>query len=371
MTPRHPGDGSRHHRTSSEGDSSSTSMAPPGATPSGNAVPSSVRKHYDKEKSERRKSKKSLYAKIKKEEDEQMAELAKRYRDRAKERREGVAPEASGGGGGGGGSSGGTTSTNSRESELLTSQGAYRAVAPDFRGNMDAAERRKQLIQESKFLGGDMEHTHLVKGLDYALLQKVKSEIDTNPEDELMGMEVEDESTAEKDNNNGSSKEMNKSSGSVGSKESVAAGVAAALKKEKATSAAAAVADLESQFTTKLGRNVFRVLFRSAVPERNELFVPGRMAYVMDLEEEYAESDIPTTLIRSKADVPLAEGQATLTTNDIVINKLAQILSYLRQGAKTKKKKANKEAASASGSGSGNKAGDREKVLCNKDRISV
>lgn len=28
-------------------------------------------------------------------------------------------------------------------------------------------------IQESKFLGGDMEHTHMVKGLDYALLQKV------------------------------------------------------------------------------------------------------------------------------------------------------------------------------------------------------
>ena len=35
------------------------------------------------------------------------------------------------------------------------------------------AERRKQAIQESKYLGGDMEHTHLVKGLDYALLEKV------------------------------------------------------------------------------------------------------------------------------------------------------------------------------------------------------
>ena len=35
------------------------------------------------------------------------------------------------------------------------------------------AERRKQIIQESKYLGGDMEHTHLVKGLDYALLDKV------------------------------------------------------------------------------------------------------------------------------------------------------------------------------------------------------
>ena len=36
-----------------------------------------------------------------------------------------------------------------------------------------AAEQRRLAIQESKFLGGDMEHTHLVKGLDFALLQKV------------------------------------------------------------------------------------------------------------------------------------------------------------------------------------------------------
>ena len=34
-------------------------------------------------------------------------------------------------------------------------------------------KKRKQTIEESKFLGGDIEHTHLVKGLDYALLQKV------------------------------------------------------------------------------------------------------------------------------------------------------------------------------------------------------
>lgn len=36
------------------------------------------------------------------------------------------------------------------------------------------AKKRKQAIEESKFLGGDIEHTHLVKGLDYALLQKVR-----------------------------------------------------------------------------------------------------------------------------------------------------------------------------------------------------
>ena len=33
------------------------------------------------------------------------------------------------------------------------------------------------MIQESKYLGGDMEHTHLVKGLDFALLQKVRATV--------------------------------------------------------------------------------------------------------------------------------------------------------------------------------------------------
>ena len=42
-------------------------------------------------------------------------------------------------------------------------------MAPDVKGNFDAAERRRQMIQESKFLGGDMEHTHLVKGKAHCL----------------------------------------------------------------------------------------------------------------------------------------------------------------------------------------------------------
>lgn len=69
------------------------------------------------------------------------------------------------------------------------------------------------------------------------------------------------------------------------------------------------------------------------------MFAPGRLAYCIELDDELADSDIPTTLIRSKADVPLLENSATLTTNDIVINKLAQILSYLRHGRHGKKGK--------------------------------
>merc|ERR1712021_18191 len=93
----------------------------------------------------------------KRQEDDKMAELAAKYRDRAKERRDG--------------------GPGSDRPDDVSGSGAYRAVAPDVKGNFDAAERRRQMIQESKFLGGDMEHTHLVKGLDFALLQKVRSEI--------------------------------------------------------------------------------------------------------------------------------------------------------------------------------------------------
>eukprot|EP01047_Picozoa_sp_COSAG01_P080267 COSAG01_NODE_15536_length_1326_cov_1.149959_1_plen_207_part_10 len=41
-----------------------------------------------------------------------------------------------------------------------------------------AATAEKITMEASKFLGGDLEHTHLVKGLDFALLKKVRSDID-------------------------------------------------------------------------------------------------------------------------------------------------------------------------------------------------
>ena len=63
------------------------------------------------------------------------------------------------------------------------------------------------------------------------------------------------------------------------------------------------------------------------------------IAYIVELEEDVAESsnvnDIPTTIIRSKQDIAAGAASAASlsnSTNDIVINKLTQILSYLRAG---------------------------------------
>ena len=61
------------------------------------------------------------------------------------------------------------------------------------------------------------------------------------------------------------------------------------------------------------------------------------MAYIVDLTNE-EDVDVPITSIRSKADCPNNESHNSLTTNDIVINKLTQILSYLRNGKRDAKK---------------------------------
>ncbi len=122
----------------------------------------SSKKKFANEAAERRKEKKLYYASLMKEVKEREAELAEKYRDRAKERRENI--------------------KTGNEPDFVSTTQNFRSVAPDF-SLTENAERRRQIIEESKFLGGDLEHTHLVKGLDYALLQKIKAELEKKQED--------------------------------------------------------------------------------------------------------------------------------------------------------------------------------------------
>ena len=86
------------------------------------------------------------------------------------------------------------------------------------------------------------------------------------------------------------------------------------------------------QLRHPMAKNINRVLFEQEIPKQIENFLEGRMAYVFELEDEYAESDIPTTLMRSKADCPDLLDSLSKSQNDVVLNKLTQILSYIRTG---------------------------------------
>jgi IK cytokine len=103
---------------------------------------------------------------------EREAELAQKYRDRAKERRE----------------------NKTNEADFVSTTQNFKTVAPEF-SLVENAERRRQIIEESKFLGGDLEHTHLVKGLDYALLQKIKAELEKKQDD----LDLEENQDKDKD----------------------------------------------------------------------------------------------------------------------------------------------------------------------------
>ena len=75
-----------------------------------------------------------------------------------------------------------------RDEEKVDSQYRDRAkerrlgISSEFMISEDAV--KDLTVEESKYLGGDMEHTHLVKGLDFALLAKMRSEMQTAEQDE-------------------------------------------------------------------------------------------------------------------------------------------------------------------------------------------
>lgn len=211
-----------------------------------------------------------------KEEKKEEVELPK-YRDRAKERREDQNPDYE-----------------------PTELGSFHAVAPPGNVDLMLADAQKISIENSKYLGGDVEHTHLVKGLDYALLHKIRSEIDKKPD-----------SGEDADGNSRVSKE-----------------------------------DQALSFRTATAKSVYQWIVKpQSMVKLNEMFLPGRMAFIFNLEDTFSH-DIPTTVHRSKADCPVPEEMVTVSVDNSVLDRITKIMSYLRLGSSgkvLKKKKKDKD----------------------------
>lgn len=226
---------------------------------------SSSKKHY-KDKVVRRKEEKAEQPE------------APKYRDRAKERREDQNPDYE-----------------------ATELGSFHAVAPPGTVDLRLADAEKLSIEKSKYLGGDVEHTHLVKGLDYALLNKVRSEIDKKPD---AGDEADGKSRP-------------------------------------------SMEDQRVSFRTATAKSVYQWIVKpQTVVKSSEMFLPGRMSFIFDMENGYSH-DIPTTLHRSKADCPQPEEMVTVSVDGSVLDRIAKIMSYLRLGSSgkvLKKKKKDREA---------------------------
>ena len=196
---------------------------------------------------------------------------------------------------------------------------SYRDRAAERRTTRDGEDDETMVknidYTRSKFLGGDLAHTHLVKGLDFALLQKIRSEME---EGESAAVDAELESVMV---------------GKVSAKAKTAGAAAAAV--ASSSSAPEAVS-----FTTAFGAQVFRAamaaekILRESTPDAakrrsmpsldaefvahaahgnvgGSRFAPGRTTFEVTLPSSgsaassAADSDaVPTLIVRSKEDVP-------------------------------------------------------------------
>lgn len=182
-----------------------------------------------------------------------------------------------------------------------------------------------------------MEHTHLVKGLDFALLNKVRSEMKQKSEEDGEKKEVEKEAQLLEAQRTQAA-ETNK-----GNTLSLALGL---TKKEKATTAVKET-PTTVPYNTPLGKSVTLRLLEKPKHRGTEHFLPGRMAFVFDIDEEFPQ-ELPTTLIRSKEDCPAEVNPLTSRVDPVLLEKMSKLMGFMRQGSKQKRRKRVKEEEESS-----------------------
>ncbi|ORZ16464.1 RED-like protein N-terminal region-domain-containing protein [Absidia repens] len=266
------------------------------------------------------------------------------YRDRAAERRVGE---------------------NEPSSDQQTTEDLLRPM------EQDEALDAQQVYEQSKYLGGDIQHTHLVKGLDFTLLNKVRRQIHeknsstSDDEDEDNDMEQADE--MENGNNIKSAMVMDEQAEDAldnaldrlaRGEKAMDEGSAPTMKDVSHLSATAKALDnIFKHSTGATGDNNNNKINATSLgtshstPLVYELFRPGRMAFLFPAATKTSIDSftIPTAVIRSKADINERQQQSSqasgwsdeaLQESELVLSKVSQVMARSRQQQQLEQQKA-------------------------------
>lgn len=207
---------------------------------------------------------------------------------------------------------------------------------------IDAEEFAHFDAEQTKFLGGDMEHTHLVKGLDFALLSQLKREKE----------KLQQATSAQRQQNSsqhGPGRRIDEADKSASSSSSAAPS-------EKLT------------FKSRVGRLVYFHAVQSstvssmlASSRASEHFLPGRMYYTFSLNGNEIES-VPVIVQRSKEDCPEPDDVVSGMVSELVISKVGDALHNMskRHGAGGVKKLRKKKKHNAVAGGGEDEDGEDE-----------
>jgi IK cytokine len=192
---------------------------------------------------------------------------------------------------------------------------------------VDQALDAKQLYEQSKYLGGDVQHTHLVKGLDFALLKKVRTD--------LAKQQHQQPTTTDMDIDHDEQEEKVTAVAEEEEEEEEEEDLDDALERfergEKLVddTTTTNVQEEKPKYRTLIAKNIYDLIMNDA-PTKVEQFEPGRMAYVFELADEVGHySDafaIPTAVIRSKTDMNSRQQSSWTEEADLVVDKIAQVI---------------------------------------------
>jgi len=283
---------------------------------------------------------------IEKRRQEALAE-ANRYTDRAAQRRkeesrqakeEGVAPAAF------------IDSLYDDEIPDAASLSTVPTVA-QLGGREDLVQQQHRVtIAQSKYLGGDIEHTHLVKGLDFALLQKTRADLSASE----ASVAAERKAAAEKV---AAPKAVGRNRSAAASRPIGTAAMPppplpssykAAATSASATVRPAAAADASTlTFRSEMVRELYSVLLAdSGAAQRarpNRALTEGRLVYVYEIAAEapatllglvaaLASADEPSVLIRSTDDLSVLRPRGAVlhdaALSTALLSRLTKIMTY-------------------------------------------
>eukprot|EP00434_Breviolum_minutum_P011558 symbB.v1.2.010193.t1/scaffold664.1/size175145/13 len=201
-------------------------------------------------------------------------------------------------------------------------KGEYEKVAAEFENHGEVS------VEQSKYLGGDLEHTHLVKGLDFALLNKVRAELNKQKKvEEVQKVKQQQRSKA------------------PGEKKS------RTFEHRIAKNVWLTVVDTlhphHSTFKERVQRMGKAIAQGHRIRNAPSIFLPGRMAYEFDTDVEMGKTDIPRIVYMSKEEVaPSERGKGT---SGMLPETAVRVRDAMLKAAEEKKQRKAKHLAQSTG----------------------
>lgn len=197
-----------------------------------------------------------------------------------------------------------------RAKERREQKGEYETVADEFESFAEVA------VDQSKFLGGDLEHTHLVKGLDFTLLKKVRDDLNKQQKvDELQQQRAE-------------RKQQKKRSFET------------VIAKRVWNTVVETLHPHHSTFRERVGRMGKAISMGQRIRGAPTTFLEGRMNYEFDTDASQSSADIPRIIYMSKEDAPKVDFSKKVAS--VLPETVARMRDAL-QRASDRKKQAKKD----------------------------